>query len=109
MDELELKQLRKNAHWVAVLERYHQQSDSMKSQSKDFDGWVPRLHDVTDVPAEDLPGIHGKLIAFGFLKFDLAGRDAGIRYQLTTLGRQGINSSDAAEPSDSADDACEAA
>ena len=109
MDEMELKQLRKNAHWLAVLEHYHQQSDSLKSQSKEFDGWVPRLHDVTDVPATDLPGIHGKLIAFGFLKFDLAGRDAGIRYQLTPLGKQGINRSDVAEPSESAENASEAA
>lgn len=109
MDETDLKQLRKNAHWVAVLEQYHQQSDSLKGQSKEFDGWVPRLHDIPEVPGEELPGIHGKLIAFGYLKFDLAGRDAGIRYQLTPLGKQGINRSEAGEPSDAADEACEAA
>jgi hypothetical protein len=91
MDELELEQLRKNPCWVAVLERYQQQSAIFREQQTDFDGWVPRFHELPEINTADLPAIHGKLIAFGFLKFDVAGRDAGIRYQLTPLGKQGIS------------------
>jgi hypothetical protein len=54
---------------------------------------VPRVQTAEEVPTADLSGIHGKLIAYGFLKFDLAGRDGGIRYQLTPLGKQAINAS----------------
>lgn len=109
MDELEIKQLQKNAQWMAVLERYHEQNAQLKEKSPEFDGWVPRLHEITDVPSEELPGIHGKLIAFGFLKFDLAGRDAGIRYQLTPLGKQGINNSSPLDVADLAGDSSDAA
>ncbi len=93
MDEFELDQLRRNPKWAAVLNIYQQLQLQGRERQPDFDGWVPRVHEAGELPSTDLPGIHGKLIAFGFLKFDLAGRDGGIRYQLTPLGKQGINSS----------------
>ena len=93
MDEFELEQLQRQPQWKAVLESYHRLQIANREKSSDFDGWIPRIHDVTDVLSSELPGIHGKLIAFGFLKFDLAGRDAGMRYQLTPLAKQGLNSS----------------
>ena len=43
---------------------------------------------IEGVPDEELSGIHGKLIAFGFLKFKFLGRE-GFSYQLTQLGRLG--------------------
>ena len=93
MDDFELEQLRRNPSWGALLNIYHQQNLLGRNQIPNFDGWVPRIHEADEIPASDLSGIHGKLIAFGFLKFDLAGRDVGIRYQLTPLGKQGINAS----------------
>jgi hypothetical protein len=93
MDEFELEQLRQNPQWGVVLELYYQLCQRSREQTPDFDGWVARMHEVPEVPSAELPGIHGKLIAFGFLKFDLSGRDGGIRYQLTPLGKQGISSS----------------
>ena len=93
MDEFELEQLRRNPQWATLLNVYLRLHQQERNQSKEFDGWTPRVHEAGDIPATELPGIHGKLIAFGFLKFDLAGRDGGIRYQLTPLGRQGINAS----------------
>ena len=97
MDEFELEQLRRNPIWATVLNIYHQNQLQGRLQVPDFDGWVPRVQEVSDIPVADLSGIHGRLIAFGFLKFDLAGRDGGIRYQLTPLGKQGINASIPAE------------
>ena len=93
MDEFDLEKLRHNPKWVAVLDCYQEICLRSRERSSDFDGWVPRIHEFPDTPTEELPGIHGKLIAHGFLKFDLAGRDGGIRYQLTPLGKQGINPS----------------
>ena len=91
MDEYELEQLRRNPQWMTVLDLYYQRQVQSREQIPDFDGWIPRIHDVPDTAVEELPQIHGKLIAFGFLKFDLTGRDAGIRYQLTPLGRQSLS------------------
>jgi len=93
MDEFELEQLRRNPKWAIVLNVYYQIQSQGRNQTPDFDGWVPRVQTAEEVPTADLSGIHGKLIAYGFLKFDLAGRDGGIRYQLTPLGKQGINAS----------------
>ena len=93
MDDFELEQLRRNPAWAAILNIYHQQQLQGRNQVPEFDGWVPRVHAADEIPSEELSGIHGKLIAFGFLKFDLAGRDGGIRYQLTPVGKQGINAS----------------
>jgi len=107
MDELELEQLRQHPRWIAVLSHYHQIYIQSKELSADVDAWVPRTHEVPEIPSEELPGIHGKLIAFGFLKFDLSGRDGGIRYQLTPLGKQGLNTSGAADEDESANESAE--
>ena len=93
MDEFELEQLRRNPKWATLLNVYCQLQLSGKLQIADFDGWTPRVLEAPEIATDELSGIHGKLIAFGFLKFDLAGRDGGIRYQLTPLGKQGINAS----------------
>ncbi len=85
MEEHELEQLQRHPEWAQVLNVYQQLEQDARQQHPEFDGWVSRVHEVPGVEATDLPGIHGKLIAFGFLKFDLAGRDGGIRYQLTQL------------------------
>lgn len=92
MEDFELEQLRRQPKWVAVLELYHQRHTIERERAGEFDGWISRIHEIPVIPVEELPGIHGKLIAFGFLKFDLTGRDGGIRYQLTPLGKQAITS-----------------
>jgi hypothetical protein len=93
MDEFELEQLRRSPKWAVVLNIYQRLQSEGRDQSPDFDGWSSRIVDVPEIPASELPSIHGKLIAYGFLKFDLAGRDGGIRYQLTPLAKLGINAS----------------
>ena len=50
--------------------------------------WTPRLVSVAEIADADLSAIHGKLIAFGFLKFKLLNRSDGLGYQLTRLGKQ---------------------
>lgn len=97
MDELALEQLQHNPKWTSILDVYNEISSRHRDQSADFDGWTARVHNVPEIPDTELAGIHGKLIAFGFLKFDLGGRDLGVRYQLTPLGRQALNGSTLAD------------
>ena len=91
IDDFDLEQLRRNPEWQTALKVYHDLQAQSREQSPEFDGWIPRVTEVEAIESAKLPAIHGKLIAFGFLKFDLAGRDAGMRYQLTAQGKQALN------------------
>jgi hypothetical protein len=51
-------------------------------------GWICRLTEIEGVSSSRLSTIHGKLIAFGFLNFELTNRTTGMRYQVTSLGRR---------------------
>ena len=90
VDDFELEQLRRHPEWRAALVVYHDLQTRAREQSPEFDGWIPRVIEVESIETAALPSIHGKLIAFGFLKFDLSGRDAGMRYQLTPQGKQAL-------------------
>lgn len=50
--------------------------------------WVPRLRQVDTIDGAKLAPIHGKLIAHGYLRFQLQGRTDGVTYQVTKLGRE---------------------
>lgn len=96
MNEIELDQLRRHPTWRAALRYYWERQTQARESQENFDGWVPRAAEVPHVDAPVLSTVHGRLIAFGFLKFDLSNRDLGMRYQLTPLGRQAIG----AEPTE---------
>ena len=87
VEDFELEQLRRHPEWRVALNVYHDLQAQAREQSPEFDGWIPRVIEVQTIDSATLPSIHGKLIAFGFLKFDLSGRDAGMRYQLTPQGK----------------------
>lgn len=87
-DDLEL--IRRHPTWLATLQAYWDAHVETKKLSKDFDGWMTRLTEIPQVPAESLSGVHGKLIAFGYLKFELTPKDASLRYQLTPMGRTAV-------------------
>jgi len=53
------------------------------------DRWMPRLFHIDGVADEESSGIHGQLIANGFLNVELSGRD-GLVYQLTNLGKRAV-------------------
>ena len=91
IDDFDLEQLRRNPEWRTALKVYHDLQAESRERSPEFDGWIPRVTEVEAIESAKLPAIHGKLIAFGFLKFDLAGRDAGMRYQLTSQGKQAVS------------------
>ena len=57
--------------WNPLLQAYWQ------AQQRVEKGWVPRLAAVAEVPGDQLSAIHGRLIAHGLLRFELAGRSEG--------------------------------
>ncbi|MCA9016505.1 MAG: hypothetical protein KDA77_14325 [Planctomycetaceae bacterium] len=97
-----------NPEWCLVLSHYSQLQLHTKKQNPEFDGWIVRQNEVAGVVSEHLPRIHGKLIAFDLLKFQLSGRDAGVFYQVTSAGekmlpqlRKQINTQSTSDESDS--------
>lgn len=70
--------------WRLVLAAYHERLSAAEN------GWIPRLGAIEAVAPEQLSSIHGKLIAFGFLKFEMGTGDEGVRYTLTPLARQAL-------------------
>lgn len=89
--------LHRHPEWLATLQAYWNAHLQSKQDVAEFDGWVPRLTSVIDVPPEALSGIHGRLIAFGYLKFELTPKDTTLRYQLTPAGRSVVTGESAAE------------
>lgn len=83
MIDYELQEFAGEIEWQMVLSAYQAEELAAKEQNPEHEGWLPRIMSVEDVCDEHLPRIHGKLIALGFLKFQLVGRTAGVTYQLT--------------------------
>ncbi len=53
--------------------------------------WVQRITHIATIERAELSKIHGRLIAYGLLKCDLAGRSDGMVYQLTSSGKTVLN------------------
>lgn len=62
--------------------------------------WAPRLTEVDGLDSDDLSKVHGRLIAYGLLKCDLADRAAGVVYQLTTEARRALEALAASQAED---------
>lgn len=118
MIDFEQEQMLENPEWCLVLRHYSQTQVQLKEQDPESDGWIIRQNEVEGVVAEHLPRIHGKLIAFDLLKFQIAGRDSGVFYKVTNSGnkmlprlekklRKLLASQDAAEQPDDQDDEIE--
>ena len=90
MVDFELEELKQCDVWHRVLGAYQRAHDEQKVQEPESDGWLPRVREVAGVDRDDLPRIHGKLIAIGFLKIQLPDRTSGVRYQVSPAGTQGL-------------------
>lgn len=53
--------------------------------------WVSRIVQLDGIESRELSRIHGQLIAWGLLQFQLAGRTSGMQYQLTRLAKHLLN------------------
>lgn len=96
--------LRRHPEWLATLRAYWETHLQIKQDVADFDGWLPRLTSIPEVPPESLSAIHGRLIAFGYLKFELSPKDTLLRYQLTPLGRTAVTGEAQVEPAECSQD-----
>uniref|UniRef100_A0A7C4QLW8 Transcriptional regulator n=1 Tax=Schlesneria paludicola TaxID=360056 RepID=A0A7C4QLW8_9PLAN len=103
MHDFELEQLRRNPAWRNTLKTYWELQTQARQTIPEFDGWVPRVTEVPKVDPALLSNVHGRLIAFGFLKFDLSNREVGMRYQLSPLGRHAIGAASAEDAAELAD------
>ncbi len=52
--------------------------------------WIPRISSLECMEPAALSAGHGKLIAWGLIRFELAEAQHGLRYQLTPEGRQAL-------------------
>ena len=74
--------------WRLVLGAYQSGQSQLKAQDPESDGWLPRLRTIEGIEGEALSRVHGRLIALGFLKFELLSREVGMRYQVSPLGKR---------------------
>jgi hypothetical protein len=89
MLEFVLHELAASDEWRNVLAAYDHGDAQQKQANPEADGWLPRLRNVDGVETGRLSQLHGRLIALGYLKFELSGK-TGMRYQLSPLGRQSL-------------------
>ena len=82
---------------LQVMQAYATRAKAAKASVEEFDGWLERIDTLPDMDAELLTKLHGELIAKGFLKFQIAGRNIGLRYQISTGGKQAVERALAAE------------
>ena len=90
MDDFDILQLRRNPEWRATLQVYYDLQQQLREHASGTDVWVARQTTIPGIEPAQLSTIHGKLIAFGMLKFDVVGRDVGVQYQLTPQGRRAL-------------------
>lgn len=88
MIDFDAETLAGDGPWRLVLAAYRAGQAQEVAKNPESDGWLPRFRSIDGIEGEELSKAHGQLIALGLLKFELAGRAEGIRYQVSTLGRQ---------------------
>ena len=107
MIDFELEELSRDTHWRPVLLAYLEQEQAETAQARGTPSpngpeikpreWIPRVADVEGVERENLSKIHGKLIALGYLKFQISSREKGMCYQVSPLGKQALEQNDSPE------------
>lgn len=79
-----------NEHNLLVMQAYALRAATQKATVENFDGWLDRINELPDFAKEDLTRQHGQLIALGFLQFEISGSNVGLRYQISTKGKQAL-------------------
>ena len=76
-----------NEQNLQVMQAYALRATTLKATVESFDGWLERINELAEIPKEDLTRVHGQLIALGFLQFEIAGSNVGLRYQISARGK----------------------
>ncbi|HVJ84109.1 MAG TPA: hypothetical protein VM452_00620 [Caulifigura sp.] len=72
--------------------------ENAADEAENADAWCARVTALEGVDAEKLSQLHGGLIARGYLKYELFGRQLGLRYRLTPDGRRAAESTPTTAP-----------
>lgn len=103
MLDFELTELDRQGDWRAVLHAYRTASVAAREADAASDGWTGRFPALDGFPPDQLACLHGRLIASGLLKFQVADRDAGLLYQLSPEGRRMLDGADPGTSDDPAE------
>ena len=96
MIDIEAQLLERDDGWRDVLEAYRlpEPDEPCEAGVEDVegepveDGWLPRVEQLAGFDDGRLSQLHGRLVALGWLGFDVAGRQTGIPYRLTRDGQR---------------------
>lgn len=89
MDALALERLDQDQGWRTLLATYANAPEPAGEEPTDEEreGWLPRVDDLDGVEPDRLPRLHGRLIAFGLIEFQLTSMTTGVVYRATRTGR----------------------
>ncbi len=106
MIDIDAELLDLDAGWREVLETYRpadepvadpKENDSDQPSSiglaelpaeEERDDWLPRVRSLDGFDDQRLSSLHGRLIALGWLGFEVGDRNTGMRYRLTREGQR---------------------
>ena len=79
-----------NEQNLQVIQAYALRAKTQKATLENFDGWLDRINQLDGFDKAELVQLHGQLIAMGFLKFEISGSSKGLRYQISTSGKNAL-------------------
>lgn len=75
---------------IRLIQAYLDRMAAARAAADEFDGWMERINSLPELTTDCLIRMHGQLIALGYLKFELSGRNVGLRYQVSPRGKQAL-------------------
>jgi len=111
MIDIDAELLDLDAGWREVLETYRPADESLAKEpaadpeendsgqpssiglaelpaEEERDDWLPRVRSLDGFDDQRLSSLHGRLIALGWLGFEVGDRNTGMRYRLTREGQR---------------------
>ena len=80
---------------LQVVKAYAARAKAQKATVEDFNGWLERIDELDGLEKEDLVRLHGQLIAWGYLKFQISSSHIGLLYQISPAGKQALERAEA--------------
>lgn len=91
MDDIDLQYLLEEPVLQQVLETYSEliiRAGEDRTEEEQGTRWANRIHELADTDPAALSSIHGQLIAFGWLTFQIEDRNSGLMYRITSDGKK---------------------
>ncbi len=91
METTDLEHLIEQPLWLKVLDIYSEliiQAGQDRQEDEQGTRWAGRIASLSELDADELSQVHGQLIAYGWLTFQLEGREQGLQYRITSSGKK---------------------